>query len=98
MLLYLRGLAMSRVKQTVVRVVLFPEGFQFRLVPFDKFRVAGVIEGVAFFAYATPRVPENALAVPLRAAGIEVHLIGDCQSPRDAHAATADGHAIGNAL
>ena len=58
----------------------------------------GVIEDVAFLAYSTPRVPEDALAAQLRTVGVEVHLIGDCLSPRGAHSATAEGHAVGNAL
>jgi hypothetical protein len=58
----------------------------------------GVIPDIAFVAYSTPRVPENALAAPLRAAGIEVHLIGDCALPRGLLAATSEGHAAGNAV
>ena len=59
---------------------------------------AGVIPDVAFVAYSTPRVPEDALAAPLRAKGIEVHLVGDCALPRGLLAATAEGHAAGNAV
>jgi len=59
---------------------------------------AGVISDVAFLAYSTPRVPEDTLAGPLRAAGIEVRLVGDCRSPRGLLAATAEGHAAGNAI
>jgi hypothetical protein len=59
---------------------------------------ASVIPDVAFVAYSTPRVPQDALAAPLRAAGIEVHLAGDCALPRGVLAATAEGHAAGNAL
>ena len=55
----------------------------------------GVIEEVAFFAYSTPRVPEDALAGPLRAAGIEVRLTGDCLAPGGLLAATSGGHAVG---
>ena len=53
------------------------------------------IEDVAFFAYATPRSPDDALAAPLRAAGIEVHLAGDARVARNIVAATADGDATG---
>lgn len=59
---------------------------------------AGVIANVVFFAYSTPRVPEDMLAGPLRATGIEVHLVGDCRSPGGLLAATAEGHAAGNAI
>jgi len=58
----------------------------------------GVIRNVAFFAYATPRVPADALAEPLRAAGIAVQLIGDCALPRGVLAATSEGHAAGNSV
>jgi hypothetical protein len=56
------------------------------------------IEDVAFFTYSTPRAPNDALAAPLRAAGIEVHCVGDCKVARDVLAATAEGHAIGTTL
>lgn len=59
---------------------------------------AGVIADVSFLAYSTPRVPEDMLAGPLRAAGIEVRLAGDCRSPRGLLAATSEGHAAGNAI
>jgi 2,4-dienoyl-CoA reductase-like NADH-dependent reductase (Old Yellow Enzyme family) len=57
-----------------------------------------VIRDVAFIAYSTPRLPNDALDAPLRAAGIEVHLIGDCALPRGILAATAEGHATGNTI
>ena len=53
-----------------------------------------VLRDVVFFAYATPRAPDITLAAPLRAAGIDVRLIGDCVSPRSVMAATAEGHVI----
>ena len=59
---------------------------------------AGVIENVSFLAYSTPRIPEDMLAGPLRAAGIEVRLVGDCRTPRGLLAATSEGHAAGNAI
>ena len=58
----------------------------------------GRIENVAFLAYSMPRVAQDALAAPLRAAGIDVRLVGDCASPRGVLAATAEGHAAGNAI
>ncbi|MBI3918405.1 MAG: NAD(P)-binding protein [Betaproteobacteria bacterium] len=57
-----------------------------------------VIQDVAFVAYSTPRAPQDDLAGPLRAAGIEVHVVGDCALARGVLAATAEGHAAGNAL
>ncbi len=54
-----------------------------------------VIEGVALFTYATTRVPEDALAAPLRAAGVEVEIIGDCYAPRSVLTATGEGYRSG---
>ena len=59
---------------------------------------SGTIEDVAFFAWSTPRAPDDALAAPLRAAGVEVRLVGDCCAPGGLLSATADGHAAGNAI
>jgi hypothetical protein len=56
------------------------------------------IDDVAFLAYASPRAPRAKLAAPLRAAGIDVRLVGDCVSARGVMAATAEGHAAGNAI
>lgn len=56
------------------------------------------IEDVAFFAYATPRAPNDALAAPLRAAGLPVHVIGDAKVARAPMAATAEGYTIGRSL
>ena len=56
------------------------------------------IDNVALFAYSTPRAPNDELAAPLRAAGIVVHLIGDCKVARSVMEATAEGHAIGTTL
>ncbi|QIG78854.1 oxidoreductase [Stakelama tenebrarum] len=49
------------------------------------------LTGVAFLTYATPRIPDDALAAPLRAAGIDVRLIGDCKAPRITLSATSEG-------
>ena len=57
-----------------------------------------VIQDIAFVAYSTPRTPQDELAGPLRAAGIEVHVVGDCALARGVLAATAEGHAVGNTL
>jgi dimethylglycine catabolism A len=56
------------------------------------------IEDVVLLTYATPRAPDDDLAAPLRAAGIELHLVGDCYAPRSVLAATGDGHRVGNLL
>ncbi|HEV7268783.1 MAG TPA: FAD-dependent oxidoreductase [Falsiroseomonas sp.] len=56
------------------------------------------VEEVAFFAYSTPRAPEDGLLAPLRAAGIEVHPIGDAKGARAVMSATAEGAALADAL
>ena len=56
------------------------------------------ISDVAFFAYSTPRAPRVELVEPLRAAGLALHLVGDCRVARGVMAATAEGHAAGNAV
>ena len=56
------------------------------------------IDNVAFFAYSTPRAPNVELAAPLREAGLDVRLIGDCRVARDALAATSDGYSAGRSL
>jgi hypothetical protein len=58
----------------------------------------GTIENVAFLSWSTPRAPEDALAEPLRSAGIEVHVVGDCRSARGVLEATSEGHAAGNVI
>lgn len=55
----------------------------------------GAIEDVSFFSYATPRVPNVRLREALQAAGLAVHLIGDCKVARGPLDATAEGYAIG---
>jgi hypothetical protein len=56
------------------------------------------IEDVALFAYATPRLADDALAAPLRAQGFEVRLAGDAFAPRAMLAAVHEGHRVGSEL
>lgn len=56
---------------------------------------AGRIDGVALLTYATPRRPNDTLLAPLRAAGLTVHPLGDCQQPGDTLSATAQGFQAG---
>jgi hypothetical protein len=53
------------------------------------------IDDVALLTYATPRLQNDALDAPLRAAGIEPIAIGDCRIPRGVMAATAEGYEAG---
>jgi 2,4-dienoyl-CoA reductase-like NADH-dependent reductase (Old Yellow Enzyme family)/thioredoxin reductase len=57
-----------------------------------------VIDDLAVFTYATPRVPDDQLVAPLRAQGVETHVIGDAYAPRTVLSATKEGHAVGNRL
>jgi 2,4-dienoyl-CoA reductase-like NADH-dependent reductase (Old Yellow Enzyme family) len=54
-----------------------------------------VIDDLALLTYATPRVPNDALKVPLEAAHIEVIAVGDARAPQEMLFATASGHAAG---
>ena len=56
------------------------------------------IEDIALLTYSTPRVPNDALAGALRAAGIEVVAVGDARAPQEMLFATASGHAAGEAV
>ena len=56
------------------------------------------VEDVALLTFATPRVPDDALAAPLQAAGLAVWRIGDCKVARGVQDATAEGYAIGMQL
>jgi dimethylglycine catabolism A len=53
------------------------------------------IDDLALLTYATPRIPTDALAAPLREAGIAVIAVGDARAPQEMLFATADGHAAG---
>ncbi|MGE0221629.1 MAG: FAD-dependent oxidoreductase [Acetobacteraceae bacterium] len=57
-----------------------------------------VIEDLALLTYATPRVPDDALAAPLRDAGITVLPVGDARAPQEMLFATASGHAAGESV
>ena len=88
--------------ETTQKVLTAPSSF------FASMPVAGGIGGPlqdiadgAFFAYATPRVPDPALEEmeqQLRAAGITVRRAGDCLAPRGVLEATAEGYAVGVAI
>ena len=59
---------------------------------------ARIIEDLALLTYATPRVANDALAMPLRAAGIAVMTVGDAHAPQEMLFATASGHAAGETV
>jgi hypothetical protein len=57
-----------------------------------------LVEDLSLLTYATPRVPDDALAEPLRAAGITVVAVGDARAPGEMLFATASGNAAGLAV
>ena len=57
-----------------------------------------MVDDLALLTYATPRAPDDALAAPLRAAGISVVVVGDARAPQEMLFATASGHAAGEAI
>lgn len=56
------------------------------------------IHDLALLTWSGSRAPNDELAAPLRAEGLEVVCVGDCDMPRTLLAATSDGHALGRAL
>lgn len=50
------------------------------------------VTDVSFLTYATARMPDDALAAPLRAAGVDVRVIGDAKAPRIVLSATSEGY------
>lgn len=56
------------------------------------------IPGVALFLWSTPRVADDALAEPLRRAGVDIRLVGDCMAPRNLLCAIHEGEAAAMAI
>jgi hypothetical protein len=56
------------------------------------------IAEVALFLWSTPRVADDAIATPLREAGLDVRLVGDCMAPRDLFCAIHEGEAAAMAV
>ncbi|WP_411288285.1 hypothetical protein [Phenylobacterium sp.] len=54
-----------------------------------------VFDTMALFTYATSRIPDDTLAAPLRAAGIQVEVIGDGYAPGTVVLATAEDYRRG---
>jgi len=51
------------------------------------------IADVDLLVWSTPRIADDALAEPLRAAGLDVELVGDCMAPRNLICAIHEGEA-----
>ncbi len=56
------------------------------------------IANVDVFVWSTPRIADDSLAEPLRQAGLDVRLVGDCVSPRNLMCAIHEGEAVAMAL
>jgi 2,4-dienoyl-CoA reductase-like NADH-dependent reductase (Old Yellow Enzyme family)/thioredoxin reductase len=56
------------------------------------------IPGVGLFLWSTPRRVDDAIAAPLREAGIDTRLAGDCMAPRNLFCAIHEGEALAMAL
>ena len=96
----LRRLSTRRIDLAVLSEVRLDEAFDDGLVQIVNVYNGDVrmIENVAFLSWSTPRAPEAGLAAPLRAAGIDVRVVGDCRSARGVLEATSEGHSAGNAI
>jgi dimethylglycine catabolism A len=56
------------------------------------------IENVTLFLWSTPRLVDDVLAEPLRQAGIDTRLAGDCVAPRNLFCAIHEAEAVALAL
>jgi hypothetical protein len=94
----LRRLAELRVEIVTLTEPVWSETFEEGNLEYENVysKTRGLVENVVLLSYATPRIPDIALAEAIRAAGVELHFIGDARAPRGLMGATADGHAAGN--
>jgi hypothetical protein len=56
------------------------------------------IDNVALFLWSTPRIANDGLAEPLRRAGVDTRLVGDCVAPRNLVCAIHEGEAAAIAI
>ena len=56
------------------------------------------IPNVGLFLWSTPRIANDGLAEPLRRAGVDIRLVGDCLSPRNLLCAIHEGEAAAMAI
>ena len=96
----LRRLSEKRIETAVLAEVRLDEAFEEGRVRYVNVYNgdARVIDNVAFLSWSTPRAPDCTLLEPLREAGLEVRVIGDCRSARGMLEATSEGHAAGNSI
>lgn len=93
----LRRLSHKRIETVFLSEPVWSNAFEDGVLEYRNVYTGEVrsVEDLAFLAYSTPRARNDALLAPLREMGIRVVAVGDCLSPRDMLAATADGHAAG---
>jgi NADPH-dependent 2,4-dienoyl-CoA reductase/sulfur reductase-like enzyme len=60
-------------------------------------RVAEITD-VRLLVWSTPRIADDSLALPLRQAGLDTRLVGDCMAPRNLMCAIHEGEAAGLAI
>jgi 2,4-dienoyl-CoA reductase-like NADH-dependent reductase (Old Yellow Enzyme family) len=96
----LRRLSHKRIETVLLSEPVWSNSFEDGVLEYRQVYTGDVrtIENVALLAYSTPRLRNDALLVQLQDVGIRVLAVGDCLSPRDLLAATADGHAAGNSI
>jgi hypothetical protein len=56
------------------------------------------IPDVGLFLWSTPRIANDALVQPLRRAGVDTRLVGDCLAPRNLLCAIHEGEAAATAI
>jgi hypothetical protein len=56
------------------------------------------IDNVALFLWSTPRIANDGLAEPLRRAGVDTRLVGDCVAPRNLICAIHEGEAAATSI
>ena len=96
----LRRLSRRRIETVFLSEPCWSDAFEEGVLEYRHIYTGDIssIPDVALLAYSTPRARNDALAAPLARAGFDVRPVGDCLSPRDLLAATADGHSVGNAV
>jgi hypothetical protein len=96
----LRRLASRRIETVFLSEPLWSDAFEEGVLQYRHLYTGDItsIPEVSLLTYSTPRARNDALAAPLAVAGFDVRPVGDCLSPRDMLAATADGHSVGSAL
>ena len=56
------------------------------------------IPNVGLFLWSTPRIANDGLAEPLRRAGVDTRLVGDCVAPRNLLCAIHEGEAAATTI